>query len=226
MEVLKFLGSVKVIYFVSDLHGDRHFKGFEQYLSMAKDDDLLIILGDVGLNFEKTKENEEFTEYFLSVKKNIAFIDGNHENFEYLNSFPEEDWNGGKVRRLTENIVMLKRGNVYTINGKTFFSFGGCKSSPIWKERGLWFYGEEPEKEELDLAYYSLEKNNYCIDYILTHKYEHPEGNIMVCVGLQELTKFIEENVTYQQWYSGHQHTEIRADEKHYLVFDNLVELE
>ena len=100
MEVLKFLGSVKVIYFVSDLHGDRHFKGFEQYLSMAKDDDLLIILGDVGLNFEKTKENKEFTEYFLSARKNIAFIDGNHENFDLLATFPREEWKGGVVQRL------------------------------------------------------------------------------------------------------------------------------
>ena len=54
---------------------------------------MLIILGDVGLNFEKTKENKEFTEYFLSARKNIAFIDGNHENFEYLNSLPEEELN-------------------------------------------------------------------------------------------------------------------------------------
>jgi len=42
----------------------------------------------------------------------------------------------------------LKRGNIYEINGNTFFVMGGCKSSAKWKEMGLWFDGEEPTEEE------------------------------------------------------------------------------
>lgn len=161
-----------MIYLLSDLHGDKDFTELLNYINTATDEDLLIILGDICINFENTEENREFTNFFLSIEKNIAFIDGNHENFEYLNSFPDEEWNGGTVRRLTKNIVQLKRGNVYTIDNKTFFAFGGCKSSSKWKEMGLWYDGEEPNEKELDLAYANLKKYNHCIDYILTHKYE------------------------------------------------------
>ena len=118
-----------MIYFVSDLHGDINFKGLNEYLEKAGDDDLLIILGDMELCFQDTAENKYFTEKFLSANKNIAFLDGNHENYDYIKSFPEDEWMGGCVHRLSHNIVHLKRGNTYTIEGKTFFVFGGCKST-------------------------------------------------------------------------------------------------
>ena len=67
-----------MIYLISDLHGDENFKGFNEYLEKATKDDLLIILGDVGLNFDNSEKTKKFTEYFLSVKKNIAFNKGYH----------------------------------------------------------------------------------------------------------------------------------------------------
>ena len=98
----------------------------------------MIVLGDVGIKFENTQENQKFTEYFLSIDKPIVFLEGNHENHAYLNSFPEQEWNGGIVNRKTNNILRLKRGNVYQILGKTFFVMGGCKSSEKWKQMGIW----------------------------------------------------------------------------------------
>ena len=83
-----------MIYVLSDIHGDRNFKGLEDYISKADDNDLLIILGDVGLSFEKTEENRIFTDFFLSIKKNIAIVDGNHENFDYLKKL-----SGGRLVR-------------------------------------------------------------------------------------------------------------------------------
>jgi len=211
-----------MIYFLSDLHGDIDFPGLKQYVDTAKDTDLLIILGDVCLNFEKTEANRKFTEYFLSLKKNIALIDGNHENFEYLNTFPEESWNGGKVRRLSENIVLMQRGNIFNLYGNTFFVFGGCISSAKWKEMGLWYFGEEPTEDEIILAYTNLKKQNHCVDYILTHKYESTPGQGTVCESFQKLTQFIEDNVQYKKWYSGHFHMNKKTDEKHIVVYDNL----
>lgn len=197
------------------------------YVENKADDDLLIILGDTGLEFEKTKENKEFTDKFLSVRKNIALIDGNHENFPYLNGFPEEDWNGGKVRRLSENIVLLKRGNVYNIDGKSFFVFGGCKSSPKWQEMGLSYPGEEPTEEEINTAHANLEKHKFKVDYILTHKYEEiPPRGKTVCEQLQKLNKFIDDKVSFKKWYSGHWHRELIIDDKHIVIYDKLIALD
>ncbi|MBQ8003570.1 MAG: metallophosphoesterase, partial [Oscillospiraceae bacterium] len=204
-----------MIYLISDLHGELNFKGLLQYVDIAKEDDLLIILGDVCMKFEDTEENRKFTEYILSIKKNIAIVDGNHENFEYLKSFPEEDWNGGRVHRLSESIVHLMRGNVFEICGKRFFVFGGCKSSSRWREMGLWHPGDEPEKEEIELAYENIKKHDFCFDYILTHKYEQTPPKGTLCESLQALTQYIEDKVSYKYWYSGHWHANKKTDEKH-----------
>lgn len=214
-----------MIYLLSDLHGEANFSGLKDYIEKSNDHDLLIILGDVGLQFEEVEENFAFTKFFLSIKKNIALIDGNHENFKYLNSFPVEEWNGGFVGRLTPNIVHLKRGNVYDINGKTFFVFGGCKSSPKWKEKGIWYEGEEPTAEELSLAYNNLKKVKYKVDYILTHKYEQLPPRGTVCEDLQKLNSFIEEKVDYKHWYAGHWHIDQQLDSKHTFVYDRLLDI-
>ena len=63
-----------MIYLISDIHGDVNFKGLQDYLRIATEKDLLIVLGDICVNFEKTEENALFSDFFLSIKKNIAFI--------------------------------------------------------------------------------------------------------------------------------------------------------
>ena len=210
-----------MIYFLSDQHGGEKLGDLEKYLDTATDSDLLIILGDVGLRFRDTEENRAFDELLLSSKRKIAFLDGNHENFKYIYSFPEEEWCGGKVHRLTENIVHLERGYVYEIDGKSFFVFGGCRSSAKWKDLGLWQPEEAPTEEELSRAYANLERYGYKVDYILTHKYE--EGKGTRTEELLELCKFIDEKVDFKRYYAGHWHTSKRVDEKHIFVYDELI---
>lgn len=209
-----------MIWLLSDLHGGENIRGFQEYLETAGEDDLLILLGDIGLKFAETEENRCFDELLLSAKKNIAFLDGNHENFPYLKTFPEEMWNGGKVHRISGHVVHLMRGNVYTIEGKTFFVFGGCKSSPKWKTMGLWYPGEEPEPEELALAHKNLAAHHNRVDYILTHKYEESPPKGTVCPDLRELILWLEANVSYTHWYCGHWHRNYHMDDTHTVVFD------
>lgn len=214
-----------MIYLLSDIHGEKNFKGLEDYILKANEEDLLIILGDIGLSFEKTEENRSFTDFFLSIKKNIAIVDGNHENFDYLKSFPEEDWCGGRIHRLSGHIVHLMRGNAFEIQGKTFFVFGGCKSSEGWKKIGLYYPGEEPSEDELTLAYNTIKGNNFQFDYILTHKYEQTPPDATFCPSLGELERYIEDNVIYTHWYSGHNHEYSDFDEKHTVIYDELKEI-
>ena len=55
----------------------------------------------------------------------ILFIDGNHENFKKLNKYNTEEWNGGKVHKIKDNIIHLTRGQIFNIDGNTFFTMGG-----------------------------------------------------------------------------------------------------
>ncbi len=212
-----------MIYFISDIHEDINFVGLKKYLEIATDNDLLIILGDIGLNFRDTAENQAFTQEFLSINKNIAFIEGNHENFDYLNSFPTEEWNGGTVNRLSKNIVRLMRGNVYEIDGFKFFTFGGCKSSAKWKEQGLWHFGEEPTEQECAFAVENLKKHGNKVDYVLTHKYEVEGLGKTRCQLLFDLCRYIDENISFKKWLAGHWHKIFNQDENHLYIYDQLL---
>lgn len=207
-----------MIYLLSDPHGVIT-DGLKKYEAIRKEGDLLIILGDIGLSFAEHEDFEEFTKEFLSLPYPIAFIDGNHENFDYLNSFPEENYAGGRVHRLSENIMHLMRGHIFTFEGKSFFTMGGCKSSKKWWDRGLASAFEDPSKEEISLAYENLAAHGNRVDYVLTHKYKLEDA--AAPLSLAGLSHFIENEVSFGHWYSGHWHAQARVDEKHTFVYDN-----
>ncbi len=214
-----------MIYFLSDLHGDfSEIDPLKEYLERATEHDLLIMLGDVGMHFRETDDNKEFTQFFLSMDKPVAILDGNHENFDYLNGLPTEIWNGGTVHRLTDHIVHLMRGQIYTLEGKTFFTFGGCKSSEKWIKNGPWYPAEEATDAEYETAYANLRAHNHTVDYILTHKYRIDDPNADL-LSLDGLTKYIDTNVTFRQWYCGHWHKVQRFDDRHLCLYDELISM-
>mgnify|MGYP004472625133 FL=1 len=46
--------------------------------------------------------------------------------------FPIEEWHGGKVRYIVrDKVILLERGQVFDINGKTFFTFWGASSHDV-----------------------------------------------------------------------------------------------
>ena len=56
----------------------------------------IVILGDVGVCFHGGIKDEMVREELERIpSKGVLFIDGNNENFEILNSYEVEEWNGG-----------------------------------------------------------------------------------------------------------------------------------
>ena len=214
-----------MIWFISDPHGGQDMEGLNAYLAQRKPGDRLIILGDMELHFRDTDANREFTGWFESLDCEIAFIDGNHENFDYLYSLPEEDWHGGRVHRVSPHVVHLMRGYVFEIDGCTFFTMGGCVSSQKWKDSGLWWPQEDPTAEDIGRGYENLRAHGNKVDFILTHKHkvEDPDADPMT---LQGLTNYIEEHVAYRHWYSGHWHQTMRPDDRHTVVYQEPIALE
>lgn len=214
-----------MIYFISDLHGGKDVGSLEKYEKNRNKGDLLIILGDVGVKFNKDGgENIYFDQYFLSRQYPILMIDGNHENFDYLYSCPKEKAYGGEVHKLTDSIIHLCRGEIFTIEGKTFLVMGGCKSTQKWKDLGLWWEAEEPTPEEIARARENLAARGNKVDYVLTHKHKrtNADENDLTLGGFIE---YVEKNVEYKHWYSGHWHAESHPDEKHTVVYDTPIQL-
>ena len=192
-----------MIYITGDCHGEFHrfsTKLFPEQHTMSKDD-IIIICGDFGGVWCEEGSNEQKEENYWSDWLNdknftTVFVDGNHENFERLYNYPEIQWNGGRVHQVRESVYHLKRGEVYRINGKSFFTFGGASSHDIsdgiidtdanhdwkntakrWKKLGKnfriknvdWWEQELPTEDEMEHGRMSLEKCNYKVDYVITH---------------------------------------------------------
>ena len=125
-----------MIYVTGDIHGEiKRFskKRFTEQKTMTRDD-IVIILGDFGVIWDREEESER-EKYTLGILENRSyttlFIDGNHENFDRLAAYPVKEWNGGLVHEIRPHVLHLMRAQIYTIEGKTFFTFGGAASHDI-----------------------------------------------------------------------------------------------
>ena len=46
--------------------------------------------------------------------------------------YPVEEWHGGKVRHIVrDKIILLERGQIFDIEGHSYFTFGGARSHDI-----------------------------------------------------------------------------------------------
>ena len=125
-----------MIYVTGDCH--QNFERFNASIfpeqnDMTKDD-YVIICGDFGGVWNKDEESKEETMLmdWLDCKFfTTLFVDGNHENFDRLYEYPVEEWHGGKVHKIRPSVIHLMRGQVFDIEGASFFTFGGATSHDI-----------------------------------------------------------------------------------------------
>ena len=192
-----------MIYITGDCHKDfSRFTtdNFPEQKKMTKND-YVIICGDFGgvWNKQGTKESkiDNFDLNWLQDKPfTTLFVDGNHENFDELYKYPVKEWHGGKVHELRPSVLHLMRGEIFEIDGKKIFAFGGAQSHDIqdgiipWDEEGMWrktakewdregkmfridhfsWWAQElPSKEEIANAYCNLKNHHFKVDYIVSH---------------------------------------------------------
>ena len=142
------------IYVTGDIHGYPIRLSDEQLNKrgvVLTKGDKLIICGDFGLPWYNDVQDLQCLQWLSQKPFEVLFVDGNHENFDLLNEFPVEVRYGGKVHKLKDNIYHLMRGEVYEIEGKTFFAFGGATSVDKYmrEEHVSWWHEEVYDKEEL-----------------------------------------------------------------------------
>lgn len=94
-------------------------------------DDCVIITGDFGGIWDGGTEERHWLDWMEAKSFTTLFVSGNHENFDMLAELPIEDWHGGNVQRIRPSVIHLLRGQIYDIQGKTFFTMGGGSSHDI-----------------------------------------------------------------------------------------------
>ena len=101
----------------------------EKQFAKLRSGDILIICGDFGFIWNGDGQEEKILQFMGRQKYKILFIDGCHENFDKLYSYPEDQWCGGKIHYINDNVFHLCRGQVFEIEGQTVFTMGGGFSS-------------------------------------------------------------------------------------------------
>jgi len=208
---------------------------FPQGKSLDKSD-LVIILGDFGVPWVNPDVGADayWLDWLEQKPWTTAFIDGNHENFDILDSLEAERWHGGTVQRLRPSVIHLMRGQVYEIAGRTFFTMGGADS--VDKAYRLphisWWEREMPSWEEYRQAELALDAVGWQVDYALTHTCP---ANFMHAINPaftnDELTRFlfdVERRLRYGAWLFGHHHVDLDLRPKGYnarCVYQDILEL-
>ena len=222
-----------------DTHGildiDKVVHFFEAHEGKYTEEDYLIICGDVGVCGLSPEIDSQVRKILRELPVTTLFIDGNHENFNELNSYPEDEWNGGKVHMIENNIIHLMRGQVFDIDGTTFFTFGGAYSTDrAWRTEGVsWFQEEIPNEEEYEEGRKNLEKAGFRVDYVLSHT---GPREVVAEIGFGEMSdeevelrrylQWVADYTDFSAWYFGHFHEDTVVEDIFYCLYDELIVIE
>lgn len=223
-----------MILVTGDIHGDKERFSDKRIKSLKKGDTLLIC-GDLGFIWNGSDKEKRLLKKLGRHRYNVLFVEGAHENFDELEQYPTEQWNGGTVRVISGNLRQLVRGSVFVIDGKRIFAFGGgsgemnggtAPCSAVTAERY-----ELPSAEELAASDAVLAENENTVDYIVT--YEPPitiaefldqKVSATDTVGVYLERKRSE--ITFRQWFFGKHHLNKQVPPKFTALFDNVVNAE
>lgn len=220
-----------MIYITGDTHGDIDYK---KLLTLKKKklsySDYLIICGDAGICWSQGTF-QHFLDLYNDIGCTIIFIDGNHENFEMLNQFPLVDYLGALMHRIDKHIFHILRGEIVTINSKTFLCIGGAVSiDKMYRIPYVsWWPEEEITYHDVDNAIANLEKVDYKVDYVITHCCD--SKTVMKEFGFKrdictDQLNFIDKAVNYKYWFFGHYHFDRQIGKKKRCLYQDIIELD
>lgn len=240
------------VYVTGDKHGFfGHVFEFLNKMNTNKND-VLIILGDAGINYYKNKS--EFKKKLRLDKAPITYmlVRGNHEERPSGDNFREmficNDLFSGTfiVEKDLPSILYMIDGNIYSfkINGqeKNVLVIGGAYSVDKYYRLKMqssgyseykWFPDEQLSTQEMHNIKMNLFDNEIKhVDYVLTHTCPlSKEPHEMFMSGIDQLhvdksmenyLEDINRMIDYDKWYCGHWHTD-KTDGKVRFMYNDYV---
>jgi hypothetical protein len=232
-----------MIYITGDTHGgiDMRKLLLKEVTGRLTAQDHLIICGDFGFiwqNRHESMKEKKWLKWFSSMPWTTLFIDGNHENFPRLSSYPQKEWRGGHIHEIRPNVLHLMRSQIFTIEGNTIFTLGGAASHDRGPSVGDpssiigkgWWPEEIPSQQELDAADAVLEEHGRHVDYIVTHCLPTSmqtivKGDAFPKDALTEYLQHVKDTVTYEHWYCGHYHKDLDLCHNTTVLFSRVIPL-
>lgn len=227
------------------LTGDTH-RSFERIFNfcdenLLKEDDVLVILGDAGINFYLDGSDEDLKmELSLRIPCDLFCVHGNHEERpDMIDSYKEKEWHGGIVYVEPEypNLIFAKDGEIYDFEGKKAVVIGGAYS--IDRNVRLfnnlpWFDSEQPDDWIKEYVEKNLDAAMWRVDYVFSHtvplKYLPTDELLpgldqrLVDHSTEEWLDEIENRLSYDRWFAGHFHCSVQEGPVQ-ILFEDYVDL-
>lgn len=113
-----------MILITGDIHGSHDISKLDNtqnpiFKKLTKED-YLIICGDFGLVWYNDMADTLWRTWLDEKPFTTLFVDGNHENFDLLYEFPEEEWHGGRVHKSQTAYSTLCEVSCSIFKAKTF----------------------------------------------------------------------------------------------------------
>lgn len=226
-----------MIYYTGDIHGEvLHIRDMVTKYEIT-DQDVIVILGDVGMNYYGNNYGDQHRKKKLNkLGISVFCIHGNHEmRPETIPTYHEEKWQGGTVyvEDAYPNLLFAKDGEVYDLDGQSTLVIGGAYSVDKWYRLRMdmnWFADEQPSDEIKSRVMQKLKNLNRKVDVVLSHTC--PERYIPVEAFLSGIDQSTVDNSTeewlgqveaqleYGAWLCGHWHINKRIDKLQFLYHD------
>ena len=222
-----------MFYITGDTHGD--FSRYIPFTARAKptENDVMIILGDVGLNYYKGKKDEQRKKFVNDFPFTTFCIHGNHEMRPTdIESYETKLFCGGTVwyEEKYPKILFAKDGEIYRFGEYDCIVIGGAYSVDKYyrlMNGWSWFENEQPTAEIKAYIDKQFESRNNKVDIVLSHtcplKYQPTEvflkglDQSTVDKSTEQWLDTLENRIDYSLWYCGHYHTEKKIDKLRFM---------
>lgn len=194
--------------------------------------DYLIVCGDMGIVWDGSKEDKYWQKWFNERNYTTLFVDGNHENHPMLSAFPIVEFCGGRAHKIADSIYHLMRGEIYEIDGKTFFCFGGAESTDKYRrtEGQDWWPEEVASLKEMEHGNNSLFLHGDTVDYIITHDcpFSIKQAMLKFEVSKDPMTSyfdFLNKSIKFKHWYFGHYHRDEKILDRYTCLYQTIEQI-
>ena len=233
-----------MIFVTGDCHSEfQKFStpAFPEQREMTKED-IVIVCGDFGAvwNADGVSNSEAYWLNWLDEKPfTTVFVDGNHENFDRLNSeFEVVDFHGGKAlafggarsHDIDDGILSWEDFDTQEEFKETVRKWR--KQRKVFRINHISWWAEElPSDEEIQNAENNLAKVDYQVDYVVSHC--APQSIVSWLMGgytqPDKLTMYFEnlaQRLKFKNWFFGHYHDDRKIMGKFILLYDQIVRIQ
>jgi hypothetical protein len=160
-----------VICITGDMHGD--FDRFrDKNLKKLKKGDFLIVAGDFGFLWDKTIKEDRILRKIGRKRFHTLFIEGCHDNYDLINSYPTEDFCGGTAHHISGRLYHLERGGIFNLAGVRIFAFGGGVTPDVSERsaQNRWWVEEAATEAQIAKTRENLDDHGWQFDAAVTHE--------------------------------------------------------